>query len=734
MSSSDNNAHGADASSLRVPLPSSSLSSGSGSTSPSLSLNSTPPSPQLQLLPELQPSSASAANVSASADHPSSSSSLPDVALFWRSFDLEGKRLLLDKQGMEMSSLQEATAATRKALAESTKIFRRAGVADKLKQIGGLLREYQQDIDRLTRRARFSENAFLDLYKELYEAPDPSRSLAAAHAQIEKAKTARLDLLKAKTENSKLKAEIEEYESEISNLKNQDITIRKLERKIAECEKGIESKIESAVNAREAQLEEDAEHQLFNASRERAVLETRILDADASISELQRQLDGAQTTIFELRSQQEEKDAASLAERTIIAEDEQRNAASVASLERENKRLQEELLAERSGTGGFAAAGSLKLEDMTQRCNELRNRVSERDESIRSLEDQVSAAKRKLEQAKAEFQSHESKTVERISRADARITGLVRELEKRPTAEAFRTLQADLQLLRDAEFDANDEEKEDRIVSAEDIVVSKLRRTRTELTQMRVKLRRTETELSDARSALLRTEEERDDHKQLAEKLEVEATVMRRTDSSTAEDPTTGGDQSAELLQSILHTPGSRSGASPTGTGLGSGSTPMLSILQEQRDRFRTRMLVLENENEKLKSATSEDVKTMRQLRQDNVKLYEKIKYLQAYKGGASGRLNPNQRSEVVLNIGSENEVEKRYGSLYAAQSNPFQSFSRTQERKRYKNLSAVERFTLDASRFFLANKYTRSFLFFYGVALHTLVIATIYLWEHARC
>ena len=36
-----------------------------------------------------------------------------------------------------------------------------------------LLKGYQEEVDKLTKRAKFGENAFLSIYQKLYEAPDP---------------------------------------------------------------------------------------------------------------------------------------------------------------------------------------------------------------------------------------------------------------------------------------------------------------------------------------------------------------------------------------------------------------------------------------------------------------------------------------------------------------------------------------------------------------------------------
>ena len=38
----------------------------------------------------------------------------------------------------------------------------------------------QEEVDRLTKRAKVGETAFLELYQKLYEAPDPAPALAVA--------------------------------------------------------------------------------------------------------------------------------------------------------------------------------------------------------------------------------------------------------------------------------------------------------------------------------------------------------------------------------------------------------------------------------------------------------------------------------------------------------------------------------------------------------------------------
>lgn len=58
--------------------------------------------------------------------------------------------------------------------------FKRTASSDVFKAVSGLIRAYQEEIDKLSTRAKFAETAFLDVYQRLYEAPDPAPALATA--------------------------------------------------------------------------------------------------------------------------------------------------------------------------------------------------------------------------------------------------------------------------------------------------------------------------------------------------------------------------------------------------------------------------------------------------------------------------------------------------------------------------------------------------------------------------
>uniref|UniRef100_A0A8C5T390 CASP C-terminal domain-containing protein n=1 Tax=Malurus cyaneus samueli TaxID=2593467 RepID=A0A8C5T390_9PASS len=98
-------------------------------------------------------------------------------------------------------------------------------------------------------------------------------------------------------------------------------------------------------------------------------------------------------------------------------------------------------------------------------------------------------------------------------------------------------------------------------------------------------------------------------------------------------------------------------------------------------------------------------------LRADNIKLYEKIKFLQSYPGRGSSR----------------DDTEQRYSSQYEEGLDPFSSFSRKERQRRYLSLSPWDKATLSMGRLILSNKTARTVAFFYTLFLHCLVFLVLY-------
>ncbi|XP_054970567.1 protein CASP-like isoform X2 [Pan paniscus] len=118
----------------------------------------------------------------------------------------------------------------------------------------------------------------------------------------------------------------------------------------------------------------------------------------------------------------------------------------------------------------------------------------------------------------------------------------------------------------------------------------------------------------------------------------------------------------------------------------------LLSIISSQREHFRARNQELEAENRLAQHTLQALQSELDSLRADNIKLFEKIKFLQSYPGRGSG----------------SDDTELRYSSQYEERLDPFSSFSKR-------------------GRLVLSNKMACTIGFFYTLFLHCLVFLVLY-------
>ncbi|KAI9280660.1 CASP C terminal-domain-containing protein [Sporodiniella umbellata] len=168
----------------------------------------------------------------------------------------------------------------------------------------------------------------------------------------------------------------------------------------------------------------------------------------------------------------------------------------------------------------------------------------------------------------------------------------------------------------------------------------------------------------------------------------------------------------------------------------------ILPIVMSQRDRFRQKNAELE---ERLKSSETllQDTRMeLQSLKTDNLKLYERLKFVHVWKEGQQER---NEYS-VALNMGNTSGVTARqlmkspaedptdkYGRLYEESMNPFTQFHRKEESRRYRALNSADKLTLNLTRVLFSHKWFRYCFVVYSLLLHLLVVVTLYqlsLWE----
>jgi len=156
-------------------------------------------------------------------------------------------------------------------------------------------------------------------------------------------------------------------------------------------------------------------------------------------------------------------------------------------------------------------------------------------------------------------------------------------------------------------------------------------------------------------------------------------------------------------------------------------SNSMVAAVAEQRDRFRSANAALEAENAALKKRETSMELDTRTLRSDNVKMYEKIKFLESYRPSASSH---GHAVDVEASIDSMPNSSK-YKAMYEDSINPFTVFNQKQKALRKDKMDLPERIMLEVAQTFLGSKTARKFLFIYMLIMHFLVFITLYRFTH---
>lgn len=672
----------------------------------------------------------------------------------WRAFDLNGRRAAMDKQGLDIADRQERSAVARKQLTVATRNFKKSlsdGAPVSAKDVGTLLRSYQTEVDALTTRAKAAESSYLSVYKALYDAPDPVDELARAAKHLQTISELREEMLVLKDERGGLleqTAVVSEYERRIEELETQ----------LAGVSDRVEDESRAKIEEKQAQWMA-AQQKTIEAyeMREQELLHQIRLGND-NARRLQANADDAERKLNEARSQVENVKNTRASVNEMAVEDLERTRAEAKSLRRRCIDLENQVEAQggedSSGVGGGAGSSVGR--------SALSAELAARDVEVSQLKDQVSALEEVLGGKDHEKRKEFATLTASIATKDEELVSLRQTLEKLPTVEEFETMSRQYETLqafqlleneRDAGATAESGEAGTGFEPGQSIkagetlekrLLGKVKALEGRLTRMRVDLGERESRINELQ-VMVRTFEERVmDQKELISKLEEginamtgeqasihmlkrRAVAASRSDhngslsniNATDDDDKTqsestwdwGEKHQAEGLQSIIREEPS-----------------MLDIVAGQRDRFRARSMELEEDNRKLMERIEKLTADLDSLKTDNVRLYEKIRFVQSYKqsnvplGSGSSSLTFDPPQGATDDEEGAGSFLGKYRSIYEDMVNPYTMFNRRERHKRMSEMSAPERLTLRASQRALSTRTSRLIVFFYIISLHVLV------------
>ncbi|KAG5522608.1 hypothetical protein RHGRI_034684 [Rhododendron griersonianum] len=674
-------------------------------------------------------------------DKSNSSTSTPvsGVANFWKDFELEKERVLLDEQGLRIAENQENSQKNRRKLAESTRDFKKASAEEKLGLFNSLLKGYQEEVDNLTKRAKFGENAFLNIYQKLYEAPDPFPVLASISEKD-------LKLSELESDNRKMKVELEEFRTEATHLKNQQATIRRLEERTRQLEQQMEEKVKEVVEIKQRSLAEENQKTMEVLKERERLLQDQLRQAKESVSNMQKLHELAQNQLFEVRAQSDEERAAKQSEVSLLMDEVERAQTRLHSLEREKGVLRSQLQSANDDNG------NRRSDDMDSN-SMLESSLSAKEKIISDLNMELHNLETTLSHEREQHVNEIKKLNALLNEKEVSLEEIKKELLARPTAKLVEDLRKKVKILQAVGYNTIEAEDWEVATSGEEmsklesLLLDKNRKMEHEVTQLKVKLSEKTSLLEAAEAKISELTANVNEQQRLIQKLEDDIlkgynSKDRRAilfdDWDVSESVAT---EPSELVMRLLsfiifmeQNPDQRHVSSDQ------DQSSMLKVICNQRDRFRVRLRETEEEIRHLKEKIGLLTGELERTKADNVKLYGKIRYVQDYNQEKVVSRGSKKYAEDVES-GFSSDVESKYKKIYEDDINPFAAFSKKERDQRYKELGLRDKITLSSGRFVLGNKYgfivlhlpqffgryARTFAFFYTIGLHILVFTCLY-------
>ncbi|CAI4230210.1 unnamed protein product [Auanema sp. JU1783] len=141
------------------------------------------------------------------------------------------------------------------------------------------------------------------------------------------------------------------------------------------------------------------------------------------------------------------------------------------------------------------------------------------------------------------------------------------------------------------------------------------------------------------------------------------------------------------------------------------------AILTAQRDRYRQKVDQLEEDLALEKTRQSVLSAEIEKLKEDNVKIYAKVKFLQCYGN------NGGQQGDVAISL----DTSTNYNDQYERKLDPFRKFRQQENQRSYTKLKIHDRASLSIGKAILSSSSARLMFFFYLLFMHVLVFVVLY-------
>ncbi|KAH6566171.1 hypothetical protein BASA50_010212 [Batrachochytrium salamandrivorans] len=633
----------------------------------------------------------------------------------------------LDSQGLSIIENQNQSTSSRKRLADLTKEFKKIPDEDKLSEIKILLKE----IDSMTKRSKFAEASFLSLYKLLSDAPDPAVLISSALELSKQAAQATI----IQTENRHLRDDLAASNTQVAALKNTDSTILSLKQRLTRYEAMLDEMVAEKVAHKEHEMKQIMDDKIRMYKETEHALNRQLNHMMEQVSSLQNTHDVSQARMVDHTQKYDESVTARLAELDIVLMDLERANTKVAQLGSENRLLREKMNA------------STDVSENTQKVTQLQ-------EHIQSIEAENSSLLEKLDlltTAQRQLDISSNQNLQEQERQLAMKSFEIAELKVRVAEFSdYDGIKKELDIIKGIEFDGFvDSDVSSSVVDhpLEKLALAKNKKLQNDVMTLKAELFEVTSALQETTMARTDMEMRLAESKSLVEKLEADLLGLNQSwpISPQRATPLVQGLEAVMLDSSgnPNYSGGSMGGTGTSETPKATTEASIMTILTSQRDRYKSRF----EEVEQMMREHTHTISNLRyeisNLKADNVKLYEKLRYAESYSvnKNSSGSTSHRNSSQVGISIDPQNSrftgqdnISSKYSGMYEESLDPFRRFHKQEEQRKFHSMNPAERAALGFTRLLSTNKYSRWIFVFYSGALHLLVFFTLFQLSLSDC
>lgn len=564
---------------------------------------------------------------------------------------------------------------------------------------------YQLEIDSLSKKLKFCENSFLGVYHLLVEAPDPAPLLQSCLECYDQVKI----LVKERSENQRLRAALELSGHEVDQLRK-DIETEKLLRRSQVT--SLESQLQKLQQTQQSQSEYVNESTAFLA------LESKCKQLQEREQDLTWQLQRSQQEV-RLLNTSNQGDQTTRAETSMTSG---HSSAEWEMLEQETRRLSDRCV-------------TMESENL-----EMQKKLSNLDMVVKPKDDlQQSLDSNKAERTVLKKELEEQKLQLRAKEAD--FETLMITVKDQETISKART--KELVDLLSTRSDYN--EMKDEMIALKSVMFSGLtpsqlateststlallnnKRLEDENTKLRADFSELTDEIKQLRESTAEMTKQHESQSKLISQLESQLLgpngakkTVRQSESLSRKS------QFNTSLDDLLCSAGEITQEnSPT-------YSSVSDVITAQRDRFHQKNQELLAETRQQRETLISKQRDVDSLQKDNVKLYEKIKFLESYRGQSTESVlqmpdySNSSSSASVGRRGDDRATLNKYNDQYEQKLDPFQQFHKKEYGRKVSAMSPIDRAALSVSKVLVYNSSLRVFLFGYIVVLHLLVFGTL--------